>query len=41
MSMNYIIPNLYLGNIDAAQDFRGLKAAGITHVLQAMCNMDT
>jgi hypothetical protein len=32
--MNKIIDRLYLGNLQAASDIRGLKDAGITHVLQ-------
>ena len=31
--MNKIAEKLYLGNLQAAQDFKALKRAGITHVL--------
>lgn len=32
--MNKITDRLYLGNLQAATDFRALKEAGITHILQ-------
>jgi hypothetical protein len=35
-SINKVIPNLYIGDIRGAQDLQGLKAAGVTHILQAM-----
>jgi hypothetical protein len=34
-SMNKIQEGLYLGNIDAANDFANLKRNGITHILTA------
>ncbi len=40
MHINRVIPQLYVGDIEGAQDLQGLQAAGITHVLQAMGGMD-
>jgi len=36
MNINKVLPNLYIGDIRGAQDLQGLKAAGVTHILQAM-----
>jgi protein-tyrosine phosphatase len=33
MNICKIIPNLYIGDIRGAQDFEGLKQAGVTHIL--------
>jgi len=32
--MNKILDRLYLGNLQAASDYKSLKEAGITHILQ-------
>ena len=34
-NMNKILDGLYLGNIDAANDYLSLKRNGITHILTA------
>ena len=31
--INRVIPQLFIGDIQGAQDLKGLKAAGITHIL--------
>ena len=40
MNINKVIPNLYIGDIRGAQDFEGLKQAGVTHILQALGGID-
>jgi len=34
-NMHKILDGLFLGNIDAANDYLGLKRNGITHILTA------
>ena len=40
MAIDRIIPQLFLGDIEGAQNLKGLKEKGITHILQAMGGMD-
>ena len=41
MPLFKVIPNLYIGDIRAAQDLKALKAAGITHIVQAMGGIES
>tara|TARA_B110000285_G_C15061444_1_gene582613 strand:- start:1282 stop:1416 length:135 start_codon:yes stop_codon:yes gene_type:complete len=36
MAMNKIIPNVFIGDLKSALDYDGLKAEGITHIVQVM-----
>ena len=38
--MSMVIPQLYIGNIQAAESLNNLKDSGITHIIQAMGGMD-
>ena len=38
--MSMVIPQLYIGNIQAAESLNNLKDTGITHIIQAMGGMD-
>ena len=37
--MNKIIPNLFIGDLKSALDYDGLKAQGITHIVQVMADV--
>ena len=36
MPLFKVVPNLFIGDIRAAQDQKALQASGITHIVQAM-----
>jgi hypothetical protein len=36
MAMNKILPNVFIGDLKSALDLDGLKAEGITHIVQVM-----
>ena len=39
MSINRVIPYLYIGDVETAKNMKALKANGITHILQVMGGM--